>query len=151
MTQAHPLRGLAGLANPPCARSDSALLMIDCQNTYREGVMTLVGVEEALAEAARLLERARNSGAKIFHIAHDSGPGSPYDYSAPIGQIADPVAPGDGEPVIIKNRDYDVAAILRMPLKAQVEEHEIIADPTAEQLAAAQCVWVALPVKGGAQ
>jgi len=104
MTQAHTLRGLAGLDNTPSALGDSALVMIDCQNTYREGVMTLVGVEEALAEAAKLLGRARDSGARIFHIAHDSGPGSPYDYSAPIGQIADPVAPRPGEPVIIKGK-----------------------------------------------
>lgn len=104
MTQVHTLRGLAGLDPTPCALADSALVMIDCQNTYLSGVMALVGVEEALAEAARLLERARNSGASIIHIAHDSGPGSPYDYSAEIGRIADPVAPRDGEPVIVKKK-----------------------------------------------
>ena len=104
MTEAHTLRGLAGLDNTPCALGDSALVMIDCQNTYRSGVMALVGIEEALAEAAILLSRARDQGAYIFHIAHDSGPGSPYDYSAEIGQIADPVAPRDGEAVIIKNK-----------------------------------------------
>ena len=104
MTEAHTLRGLAGLDNTPCAFGDSTLVMIDCQNTYRSGVMALVGIEEALAEAAILLSRARDQGASIFHIAHDSGPGSPYDYSAEIGQIADPVAPRDGEAVIIKNK-----------------------------------------------
>lgn len=104
MTQPHTLRDLAGLDPTPCALSDSALVMIDCQNTYRTGVMALVGVEEALAEAAKLLDRARNCDAKIFHIAHDSGPGSPYDYSAEIGRIADPVAPREGEPVIVKNK-----------------------------------------------
>lgn len=103
MTKAQTLRGLVGLDPTPCALKDSALVMIDCQNTYRTGVMALVGVEEALAEAARLLARARDAGAAIFHIAHDAGPGSPYDYSAEIGQIADLVAPGDGEPVIVKN------------------------------------------------
>lgn len=104
MTEAHTLRGLAGLDPTPCALADSALVMIDCQNTYRSGVMTLVGVEEALAEAARLLARARDAGAAVFHIAHDSGPGSPYDYSAEIGQITDIVAPRDGEPVIVKGK-----------------------------------------------
>lgn len=39
----------------------------------------------------------------MFHIRHDSGPGSPYDVNAPIGAIADIVAPKDGEPVITKN------------------------------------------------
>ena len=34
---------------------------------------------------------------------HDAGPGTPYDVSAPIGQIAESVAPIEGETVIVKN------------------------------------------------
>jgi nicotinamidase-related amidase len=104
MTQASKtLRELSGLPPQPPGLRDSALIMIDCQNTYREGVMQLVGVEPALAEAAKLLERARAEGAKIFHIRHDAGPGSPYDVTARIGQISDEVAPREGEPLITKN------------------------------------------------
>jgi len=76
--------------------------MIDCQNTYREGVMKLVGVEAALTEAKTLLERARRAGVPIFHVRHDAGAGSPYDLTTRIGQISDEVAPRDGEPVITK-------------------------------------------------
>ena len=57
--------------------------MIDCQNTYRRGVMQLEGAEDAFAEAARLLARA--SGIPVFHIMHDAGQGSPYDITAEIG------------------------------------------------------------------
>ena len=32
--------------------------MIDCQNTYRRGVMQLEGAEDAITEAARMLARA---------------------------------------------------------------------------------------------
>ncbi len=96
------LRDMAGLGTDPASLRDAALVMIDCQNTYREGVMTLVGVEEALLEARRLLARAREAGGRIFHIRHDSGVGSPYDVTAPIGQISDEVAPRDGETVITK-------------------------------------------------
>ena len=77
--------------------------MIDCQNTYRQGVMQLEGVEAALAEAARLLARARAAGIPVFHIMHDAGEGSPYDVHAEIGQISEQVAPVPGEPVIVKN------------------------------------------------
>ncbi len=77
--------------------------MIDCQNTYRKGVMQLEGVEAALAEAAQLLTRARAAGVPVFHIMHDAGEGSPYDVHAEIGQISDEVAPVAGEPVIVKN------------------------------------------------
>ena len=96
------LRDVAGLGTTPAALRDAALVMIDCQNTYREGTMRLAGVEQALAEAQRLLERARTAGVPIFHIRHDAGAGSPYDLTARIGQISDEVAPREGEPVVTK-------------------------------------------------
>ena len=40
------LRGLLGLGDGPAALQDSALIMIDCQNTYRRGVMQLEGAED---------------------------------------------------------------------------------------------------------
>jgi len=103
MSNPTTLRNIVGLPNQPHSLSESALVLIDCQNTYRHGIMQLEGVEPALEEAARLLARARAKGTPIFHIMHDAGPGSPYDVRAEIGQIADIVAPRDGEPVIVKN------------------------------------------------
>ncbi len=97
------LRQLTGMPADPAPISDSALILIDCQQTYREGVMQLTGVEPALEEAAALLQRFRAAGRPVIHIRHDAGAGTPYDVSAPIGQIADIVAPKDGEPVITKN------------------------------------------------
>ena len=44
MTPPTTLRDLVGLPAEACSLSDSAPVMIDCQNTYREGVMQLVGV-----------------------------------------------------------------------------------------------------------
>ena len=97
------LRGLLGLGDEPAALRDSALIMIDCQNTYRRGVMQLEGAEDAFAEAARLLARARASGIPVFHVMHDAGQGSPYDITAEIGQISSEVAPAAGEPVVVKH------------------------------------------------
>jgi nicotinamidase-related amidase len=97
------LRGLLGLGDEPAALRDSALIMIDCQNTYRRGVMQLEGAEDAFAEAARVLARARASGVPVFHIMHDAGQGSPYDITAEIGQISSEVAPAAGEPVVVKH------------------------------------------------
>ncbi|PXX89615.1 cysteine hydrolase [Marinobacter vulgaris] len=102
-TASTTLRDLNGLGQEPSKLSESALIMIDCQNTYREGIMKLEGVEEALEEARKLLEKARAEGVPVFHIRHDSGPGSPYDVNDRIGAIADIVAPKEGEPVITKN------------------------------------------------
>ena len=102
MTDLKTLRSLSGLPPEPAALAGSALVMIDLQNTYREGGMRLAGVEPALREAQVLLERARAAGIPIFHVRHDAGPGSPYDLTAAIGQISDEVAPREGEPVITK-------------------------------------------------
>lgn len=103
MNDLKTLRDVAGLGQTPSALRQSALIMIDCQNTYRQGLMQLHGVEAALDEAQRVLERARSLGVPIIHIQHDAGPGSPYDIRDAIGQIADKVKPRQGEPVIVKN------------------------------------------------
>lgn len=65
--------------------------------------MKLVDVEQALQHTRELLDRARSAGVPVFHIQHDAGTGSPYDLNADSGQIADVVAPGVGEPVIVKH------------------------------------------------
>ena len=96
------LRDLLQLPTVPAPLSKSALIMIDCQTTYRQGIMQLEGVEPALQVCAELLERARVAGSPIIHIRHDAGVGSPYDVRAEVGQIASIVAPRDGEPVITK-------------------------------------------------
>ena len=96
------LRALLAMPTEPAPLSKSVLVLIDCQNTYREGIMQLEGVEPALVECATLLERARTAGAPVIHIRHDAGEGSPYDVRAHIGAISDIVAPRPGEPVITK-------------------------------------------------
>jgi nicotinamidase-related amidase len=103
MSDSITLRKLLGLSATPAPLSESALILVDCQNTYREGMMQLVGVEAALEQCATLLSRARKLGTPIFHIQHDAGVDTPYDIKSHIGQIADKVRPLDGEPVIIKN------------------------------------------------
>jgi nicotinamidase-related amidase len=103
MPASETLRGLLGLSDQPPTLRDSVLIMIDCQNTYRRGVMRLEGVEAAVAEAGRLLSRARGAGIPVFHVMHDAGEGSPFDIKAEIGQISDEMAPQPGEPVIVKS------------------------------------------------
>jgi nicotinamidase-related amidase len=103
MSQLKTIRDIAGLGDASTAISDSALVIIDAQNTYCEGVMKLEGMEKALQECRVLLDRFRKAGRPVFHIRHDAGPGSPYDVTSPIGQIIDLLAPAQGEPVITKN------------------------------------------------
>lgn len=102
MDASKTLRELTGMGNTPSSIGKSALILIDCQNTYREGVMQLEGVEPALVECKTLLDRFRAHGRPVIHIQHNAGVGSPYDVTAPIGAIADVVAPRDGEQVVVK-------------------------------------------------
>ena len=102
-TTSKTLREIVGLGLKPAPFKDSVLIMIDCQNTYRKGLMQLVGVEAAILEAKNLLELARELKVPVIHIQHDAGVGSPYDVTAEIGSICDEVAPIAGEPVITKN------------------------------------------------
>lgn len=118
MSELTTIRNIAGLEDGASAIDNSALIVIDAQNTYLEGVMRLEGVETALEDCKRMLQRFREAGRPIFHIRHDAGVGSPYDVTAPIGQIADDVAPADGEPVITKNypnsfAETDLDALLK--------------------------------------
>ena len=102
MTEPKTLVEMAGREAAPCGLGESALVMIDCQNTYTTGRMKLSGIEAALAEAARVLERAREVGAPVIHVMHDGGPGSPFDLRQEIGQIATQVAPLDDEITLVK-------------------------------------------------
>lgn len=113
------LREIVGLGLTSMPLKESALVMIDCQNTYRKGLMQLTGVEAALSEASKLLAKARSLGIPIIHIQHNAGPGSPYDISAEIGAICHEVAPIAGESVITKNYPNSfVATDLDQQLKA---------------------------------
>ena len=98
------LRVLSGLPNaaPSLSNKGLGLVLVDIQNTYREGVMQLKNIEAAVSEAQSLLERARKAGIPVFHIRHSAGAGSPYDVDADNGQICKEVAPQGDEVVITK-------------------------------------------------
>ena len=122
------LREVTGMGFKHASLKDSALVMVDCQNTYREGVMQLTHVEPAILEAQKLLNKARTLGIPIIHIQHDAGPGTPYDIRAEIGAIAEEVAPKNGEAVAVKQYPN---AFWHTPLEAQLKslniEHIVLA------------------------
>ncbi len=122
------LREIVGLGLAPAPLKDSALIMIDCQNTYRKGLMQLTGVEEAILEAKKLLDKARALKIPVIHIQHDAGPGSPYDVTAEIGAICDEVEPIAGEAVITKNYPNSfIATDLDQQLKALGTKNIVLA------------------------
>lgn len=102
MTAPKTLLELAGADLTPAKLSDSCLILVDIQNEYRSGPIALPGAEPAIAIAERLLARARQSGAAIFHIAHKGRAGGLFDREAERGAIVTSLEPLATEPVIEK-------------------------------------------------
>ncbi|MFF6873280.1 isochorismatase family protein [Streptomyces sp. NPDC012450] len=118
MTASTTLREVIGLPQEPPRLSESVLIMIDFQNTYRTGVMKLEGAEEAVAAGARLLAAARAAGTPVVHVVNDGGEGTPYDIRAEIGALSDEVTPAEGEKVVVKGfpdafRGTDLEEVLK--------------------------------------
>ncbi|MCG0069824.1 cysteine hydrolase [Streptomyces tricolor] len=92
------LRQLNGLDETAATLSDAALVLVDYQNTYTDGVMELDGWQPAVDNAKALLKRARAAGTPVIHIV-DKG----YDLKSKAGQIIPALKPAKGEPVVVKS------------------------------------------------
>ncbi len=102
MTQPKTLLELAGADLKPARVSDATLVFIDYQNEYVAGPLGLPGAAPAIARAGRLLERAREAGAPVIHVAHKGRAGGLFDRDAERGRIIAALAPRSGETVIEK-------------------------------------------------
>jgi nicotinamidase-related amidase len=102
MTAAKTLLQLAGADLNPAKLSDACLVLIDLQNEYLSGPIAVPDANAAIGNAARLLSRAREIGAPVFHVAHRGRSGGLFDRDANRGRIVDALAPLPGEPVIEK-------------------------------------------------
>jgi nicotinamidase-related amidase len=110
---------------PPRLR-DAALIMIDLQNEYLAGPIALPDAASAIANAAKLLARARAAGARIVHIAHKGRPGGLFDRSAERGAIVSALAPLPDEPVIEKGLPNAFAGTDLQALLAATGHNDIV-------------------------
>jgi nicotinamidase-related amidase len=102
MSKPKTLLEMAGAPTAPSALSNAAVVLIDCQMEYVDGGLALPGVKPALAEAKKLLERARRANAPVIHVVHKGRPGGLFDLDGPKGKIAPEVVPLPGETVVQK-------------------------------------------------
>ena len=65
MTTPKTLLEMAGAGPVPVSPEDSAVVMIDCQREYLDGGLALPGVDDAIAEGARLLATVVADGAAL--------------------------------------------------------------------------------------
>ncbi|MBL6933588.1 MAG: cysteine hydrolase, partial [Rhodospirillales bacterium] len=103
MSDPKTLLEMSGAPMEPSKLSDSALVLIDCQNEYVSGVLALPGVTAALKEAKKVLARARDAGSPIIHVVHHGRPGGGvFDPEGPSSEIAPDVAATNGEAIVPK-------------------------------------------------
>ncbi|GBQ47504.1 cysteine hydrolase family protein [Komagataeibacter sucrofermentans] len=100
--------------------SDHTLIIIDLQNDYFPGGRwPLVGIEEAAANAGRVLAQFRETGRPVIHIQHEfESSDAPFFVPGSVGaQINERVLPENGEPVVLKHhpnafRDTELKTLL---------------------------------------
>ncbi|WP_207102975.1 cysteine hydrolase family protein [Paracoccus shandongensis] len=86
--------------------SKRAVVVIDIQNDYfPNGRYELVGIEEAAANAARIIADARARGERVIHVQHvfPSGDAPFFTPGSDGTDINATVAPRAGETVVVKN------------------------------------------------
>jgi nicotinamidase-related amidase len=86
--------------------SRRAIVVVDLQNDYLpSGKLPLVGIEEAAANAAKVIGAARSVGDVVIHVRHEfPSPEAPFFVSGTHGvEIIPAVQPSEGERIIVKN------------------------------------------------
>src|SRR5262245_28983111 len=96
------LLALAGATPTPARLASAAIVVIDAQLEYVDGLLPLAGVGPALSEIGRLLARGRAAGAPIIHIVHHGGAAGPFAPGTRGADIASPATPAPNEPVLSK-------------------------------------------------
>jgi nicotinamidase-related amidase len=103
----------------------SGLIVVDLQNEYLPtGKLPLSGIEAAAANAARVIDHARQKGIPVFHIRHEfaNGEAPVFVPGTPGVEIQPSVAPVEGEVVIVKNH---INAFRDTDLKQQLDAHGV--------------------------
>jgi nicotinamidase-related amidase len=93
---------MAGAELTPHRIGDAALVIIDAQREYVDGLLPLPGIDRALDEEARILAAARAAKRPVIHVRHKGRGGGAFDPDGPGYQIDQRVAPEGDEAVIDK-------------------------------------------------
>lgn len=84
--------------------SRAVLVLIDAQEEYVRGALPLTGVDEAIAEAARVRRWAQAHAVPVIHVVHHGKPGAAlFNPEGPFANIVPALAPEPGEPTLIKH------------------------------------------------
>lgn len=104
--------------------SKRAIIIVDLQNEYLPtGKLALVGIDQAVSNASRVIAAARAKGDLVINIRHEFASDAPFFVPGTEGvEIIPAVAPEEGETVILKNYPN---SFLKTGLKELLDEHGI--------------------------
>ncbi|KAF2798720.1 Isochorismatase hydrolase [Melanomma pulvis-pyrius CBS 109.77] len=96
-------RQLLGVPPSTASPHDSALLIIDAQNEYASGALTVTNAETSGEVIASLLEKYRAANGKIVHILHKTPEGAPiFTPGTALAEEFQNLKAKDGEEIIWK-------------------------------------------------
>jgi nicotinamidase-related amidase len=70
-------RSILGMPAGTASTSDSALVIIDAQNEYASGALTVTNAAASGKVIANLLEKYRSADGKVIHVLHKTPEGAP--------------------------------------------------------------------------
>ncbi|KAF2874112.1 Isochorismatase-like protein [Massariosphaeria phaeospora] len=96
-------RQLLGIPPSTASPSDSALIIIDAQNEYASGALTVTNPEASGKVIADLLEKYRKANGKIIHVLHKTPEGAPiFTPGTALAEEFKEVKAKEGEEVVWK-------------------------------------------------
>lgn len=116
---AQSFRQLVGITPSTASPSDSTLVIIDAQNEYAEGKLTVTNAFETRKAITALLKKYRDANGKVVHVTHVVPEGAPvFTPKTKLAEEFEELSPQDGEKVINKQHpssfaDTDLHEILR--------------------------------------
>ncbi|OCL10180.1 Isochorismatase hydrolase [Glonium stellatum] len=96
-------RQILQVPDSTASTSDSALIIIDAQNEYASGALTVTNASSSRAAITSLLSKYRKAGGKIVHVKHSVPEGAPvFTPGTELAEEFKELKPEDGEEVITK-------------------------------------------------
>ncbi|OHE97709.1 isochorismatase [Colletotrichum orchidophilum] len=105
MASATSFRQIIGVPPSTASPTDSTLIIIDAQNEYAEGKLTVRDVASSRKAIAALLQKYRdaNQGGNIVHVVHDTPQGAPiFTPGTKLAEEFAELTPKEGEKVVRK-------------------------------------------------
>ncbi|KAH7406811.1 Isochorismatase-like protein [Phaeosphaeria sp. MPI-PUGE-AT-0046c] len=97
-------RSLLGMPASTASTSDSALIIIDAQNEYASGALTVTNAAASGKVIADLLEKYRSANGKVIHVMHKTPEGAPiFTPGTDLAEEFKELKAKDGETTIWKN------------------------------------------------